>query len=152
MPPLAILLATRLPTSLRRHLTPARLALLQQFITFGLVGFAGLGVSLACVYVLRQWVNLYEAGALAYLAAVTTTWALNRTITFRGHVSFVPMWRQWVSFFGVSMAGFILNYGAYALLIANFEEVAARPVIAVCAGAVAGMFSNFFLSRRVVFR
>lgn len=141
-----------LPPRLRNLATPARVQWLEQFISFGLVGFAGLAVDLACVYGLRPVTNLYIAGVAAYFVAASVTWMLNRWLTFRAHVSRVPMWRQWMAFLGANMAGFILNRGAYALLIASFATVAAEPAIAVCAGAVAGMFVNFTLSRRMVFR
>lgn len=141
-----------LPEGLRRHATPERTRALEQFVSFGLVGFAGLAVDLTCVYGLRRTVNLYVAGVVGYVFAATATWALNRTFTFRAHVSRVPMWRQWVSFLAANTAGFILNRGTYAVLIASFQSAAAQPGIAVFAGAVAGMAVNFTLSRRMVFR
>ena len=128
------------------------LAVLEQFVSFGLVGFAGLAVDLACVYGLRSQTNLYVAGLAAYVVAASVTYLLNKWLTFRSHVSQVAMWRQWVAFLGANMAGFVLNRGTYAVLIASFARVAAQPAIAVCAGAVAGMFVNFTLSRRMVFR
>ena len=141
-----------LPPKLRRFATPARVLLLEQFISFGLVGFAGLAVDLCCVYGLRPYTNLYVAGLASYLVSVSVTYALNRALTFRAHVSRVSVWRQWVSFLAANVAGFVLNRGTYAVLIASFERAAAQPAIAVCAGAVAGMFVNFTLSRRLVFR
>jgi len=45
-----------------------------------------------------------------------------------------------------------VNYGTYAALIALVPLVSAHPVIGVAAGAIAGMFGNFVLSRRLVFR
>ena len=149
--PIAAVMAS-LPKPLRQMATPARVALLEQFISFGLVGFAGLGVDLTCVYGLRPFTNLYVAGLAAYVVAASITYGLNRTLTFRSHVSQVALWRQWVSFLAANFAGFILNRGTYAVLIASFALVAAQPWMAVCAGAVAGMFVNFSLSRRLVFR
>jgi putative flippase GtrA len=52
----------------------------------------------------------------------------------------------------VNLIGFAANYGTYAALIALVPMVAAHPVIGVAAGAIAGMFGNFVLSRRLVFR
>jgi len=48
--------------------------------------------------------------------------------------------------------GFILNRGTYAALVTVSALCAAQPVLAVAAGAIAGMGVNFTLSRRVVFR
>jgi putative flippase GtrA len=60
--------------------------------------------------------------------------------------------RQWALFLLVNLGGFVLNYGTYALLVSLVPVVAANPVLGVAAGSIAGMFSNFILSRQVVFR
>jgi putative flippase GtrA len=46
----------------------------------------------------------------------------------------------------------VLNRGTYAVLVTFVPLCAAEPVWAVAAGAVAGMFLNFSLSRAMVFR
>jgi putative flippase GtrA len=51
-----------------------------------------------------------------------------------------------------NMAGFVLNRGTYAILVTVWPLAARQPVLATAAGAVAGMFVNFSLSRRLVFR
>ena len=140
-----------LPPPLRRLATPARLAMLVQFMMFGTVGLIGLVFDTATVYALRFWLGLYGAGMAAYLVAATVTWLLNRLWTFRGQGS-GPVHRQWATFLAANFVGFILNRGTYALLVTFVAAAAAQPVIATSAGAIAGMFINFGLSRRVVFR
>ena len=51
-----------------------------------------------------------------------------------------------------NLGGFVLNRGTYALLVTFVAEAANQPVIAVAAGAIAGLLVNFTLSRRLVFR
>jgi hypothetical protein len=46
----------------------------------------------------------------------------------------------------------VLNRGTYAILITFVPLCAQEPVYAVGAGAIAGMFVNFSLSRAMVFR
>ena len=123
----------------------------EQFLRFGAVGLCGFVVDTATVYTLRGSLGLYGAGVVAYLTAATATWLLNRIWTFRGLGS-GPAHRQWMKFLLVNLIGFILNRGAYALLVTFYALAAREPVIAVAAGAVAGMFVNFGLSRRLVFR
>jgi hypothetical protein len=60
--------------------------------------------------------------------------------------------QQWARFLGVNLGGFVLNRGAYAILITFVPLCAQEPVYAVGAGAIAGMFLNFSLSRAMVFR
>jgi putative flippase GtrA len=105
----------------------------------------------ATVYSLRRSLGLYGAGMVAYLVAATVTWALNRLWTFRGRSS-GSVHGQWVRFLMVNLLGFVLNRGTYALLVTFSALCAAQPVYAVAAGALAGMFLNFYLSRTMVFR
>jgi putative flippase GtrA len=72
-------------------------------------------------------------------------------LTFQGR-STGKMHHQWVLFLATNLLGFMLNRGTYALLVTFVARCAEQPVYAVAAGAVAGMFVNFRLSRSVVFR
>lgn len=144
-------LTTFLPPAARRRLTEARLRLLVQFVQFGTVGLAGLVVDTATVYGLRGWLGIYGAGIAAYGTGATTTWLLNRLWTFRGQGS-GPAHHQWARFVVANLGGFVLNRGTYMILVTFWPLAAQQPVIATSAGAVAGMFINFHLSRRLVFR
>ncbi len=129
----------------------AKLPLLAQFLRFGTVGVAGFMVDTATVYGTRGVLGLYGAGTIAYLTAATTTWLLNRIWTFRGHGS-GPVHQQWLAFLAVNLLGFVLNRGTYFVLVTISARCAEQPVLAVAAGAIAGMFMNFHMSRSVVFR
>ncbi|HYF07269.1 MAG TPA: GtrA family protein [Acetobacteraceae bacterium] len=122
-----------------------------QFFRFGVVGTAGFIVDTGVLYaMLALGAGPYLGRVPAYLAAATTTWALNRAWTFQARSS-GPVGRQWVLFVAVNLIGFALNYGTYAACIAFWPLAAAHPVIAVAAGSIAGLFSNFTLSRALVF-
>ena len=147
---LLLRLATQLPPPARQLVTPARIAVLVQFLMFGTVGTVGFLADTATVYALRYSLGLYGAGAIAYIVAATVTWLLNRLWTFRGLGS-GPVHHQWVRFLTVNLAGFVLNRGTYALLVTFVPLCTAQPVYAVAVGAIVGMFLNFRLSRTVVF-
>ena len=151
MQALLLRLATQLPASARHLATPDRIATLVQFLMFGTVGVVGFLVDTATVYGLRRSLGLYGAGAAAYIVAATVTWLFNRLWTFRGRGS-GPVHQQWARFLGVNLGGFVLNRGTYAILVTFVPLCAQEPVYAVGAGAIAGMFLNFSLSRAMVFR
>lgn len=134
-----------------RLVDAARLALVAQFLRFGAVGVIGFGIDTATVYALRGRLGLYGAGMVAYFVAASANWALNRTWTFRGRGS-ARAHRQWALFLVANLGGLILNRGTYAALIATSSVCVHYPVLAVAAGAVAGMFLNFTVSRQFVFR
>jgi|tagenome__1003787_1003787.scaffolds.fasta_scaffold20422334_1 putative flippase GtrA len=129
----------------------ARLMVAVQFIQFGVVGVSGFLVDTATVYGLRHALGLYGAGLAGYVTAASSNWLLNRIWTFRGHGS-GSAHRQWARFMVTNLGGFVLNRGTYAALVAFLPIAARQPVIAIAAGAVAGMFVNFILSRRLVYR
>ena len=132
---------------LRSLLAPALLA---QFLRFGMVGGVGSVIDTATVYALRGRLGLYGAGMVSYVLAASTNWALHRNWTFRGQGS-GPAHRQWARFLATSLVGFTLNRGAYVAMVTFVPLAARQPVFATAAGAVAGMFVNFALSRRLVF-
>lgn len=144
-------LARQLPAPARRYATPARVAVLSQFLMFGVVGVIGFLADTATVYSLRYSLGLYGAGAAAYVVAATVTWLLNRVWTFRGQGT-GAVHQQWARFLMVNLGGFVLNRGTYAILVTFVPLCAAQPVYAVGAGAIVGMFLNFRLSRAIVFR
>jgi putative flippase GtrA len=144
-------LTGRLPRGLRAHVTAERVATLVQFVKFGSVGLIGLIMDTTTVYALRGTLGLYGAGIVAYCVAASVNWLVNRVWTFRGQGS-GPAHHQWGRFMIANLAGFTLNRGVYALMVTFVAAAASQPVIATSAGAVAGIFVNFYLSRRVVYR
>lgn len=151
MQALLLRIATQLPPPARDLATEARIQLLVQFLKFGTVGTFGFLIDTSIVYASRGELGLYGAGFASYIVAATFTWLCNRLWTFRGR-SNGPAHHQWARFLVVNLVGFALNRGAYVLMIALVPLCTRQPVFATAAGAIAGMFMNFGLSRAVVFR
>ena len=136
-----------------RH--PAMARLVGEVLRFGVVGVAGFVVDAAVLtagiaFGTGPWIGRL----LSYLAAASTTFALNRAWTFRAApkpVGRAAAARQWAAFLLVNLVGFACNYGTYAALIAGVPLVAAQPVLGVAAGSLAGLLGNFLLARRFVF-
>ncbi len=145
--PLPLPIARRLDAAM----TPQRWALLHEFRRFGTVGLFGFVVDTAMVYGLRPSLGLYGAGLAAYFVAATSTWALNRAWTFAGRGSGSVV-RQWLLFLSANALGAVLNRGTFFLLVWLVPLCSTYPVLAIMAGVAAGMFANFSMSRRVVFR
>jgi putative flippase GtrA len=140
-----------LPPALAGWLGPARRRLLGEFLRFGAVGTLGFVVDAgvltgAIALGLGPWIGRL----LSFLAAASTTYALNRAWTFR-HRAGEAGAGQWARFLLVNLVGFAANFGTYAVLLVSSGLVAAWPVLGVAAGAVAGLAANFALSRRLVF-
>lgn len=152
MEALLIRMFTALPGPLRRQATPQRLILLAQVTKFAMAGVAGFVVDVATVYALRGALGLYGAGLMSFLTAGTATWALNRAWTFGVAGRSAPLLSQWAAYLGANLAGFVINRGAYAALVAFSPLCASMPALAVAGGSLAGLAANFTLSRRLVFK
>lgn len=126
-------------------------ALATEFLRFGMVGTVGYAVDTAIVYLLKGMIGPGPAGLPSFLVAATVTWALNRAWTWRGRGSGSRL-RQWAHFLAVSSPGILLNRTIYEALVLLVPLFATHPFLATAAGTGAGMFVNFGLSRRLVFR
>jgi putative flippase GtrA len=125
----------------------------QEFLRFGLVGLAGYVVDVVVLRLgLLAGLGLYWGRVPSYVAAASTTWWLNRRFTFRGSTrAGAAPGRQWAVFVVAMLPGLALNYGTYALLVANIPWCARWPEVAVFAGALAGMGANFAVSKLLIF-
>lgn len=129
---------------------PGRLVV--QFGKFGLVGAVGFVVDAAVLYLgLGLGLEFFVARVPSFLAAATTTWALNRAFTFR-RADHAPLHRQWAAFVAANAVGGAVNYAVSVALEAGVPVVEAHPVLAVAAGSIAGLFFNFAASKRLVFK
>ncbi len=132
-------------------LTPGRIALALRFAKFGAVGLLGFCFDTSTVYLCAPWIGLYGAGVVAYLVASTVTWLVNRRWTFRDRAH-GRLHSQWALFVVANAGGFVLNRGTFFALVAAVPLCRGYPVLAVAAGSLAGMFANFTMASRVVFR
>lgn len=133
------------------RLGAARMQMAAEFLRFGVVGTAGFVVDATVLMAaIALGLGPWLGRVLSYLAAATSTYALNRAWTFRRAERAAPM-RQWALFVMVNLVGFACNYGTYAALMAGSSLVARNPVLGVAAGSLAGLMWNFLLVRRFVF-
>jgi putative flippase GtrA len=129
----------------------ARTGISENFIRFGIVGALGFVWDTSTVYLTRGLIGLYAAGAAGYIVAATANWALNRLWTFRGRAHMAAH-RQWIAFLAANALGFTLNRGCFYSLITFNRFCFAHPILPIFAGSMCGMFVNYLLSKRFVFR
>ena len=123
-----------------------------QMLRFGVVGSLGFCWDTGTVYAARPLVGLFPAIGLGFVVAATMNWLLNRLWTFRDHASRIPVFRQWALFMAANAFGFVLNRGTVTVLVLSVPLCDRQPVLALAAGALAGLCANFILSQRYVFR
>jgi len=121
-----------------------------RLLLFAGCGAAGFVVDTSILWVLVRLVgiNPYASRMVSYIAAVTTTWMLNRRFTF---CSSGPRAREFMHFVTVNVVGALVNYLVFAAIVSTWGIGGFIPVEAVAAGSLAGLFLNYSLSRRFVF-
>ena len=124
---------------------------MSKILRFGIAGGIGFVVDTALLYMLIDALGPYMARAMSFVAAVTTTWAINRVFAFRAHPKHLPLWREYSQYFLAMITGGLINYAVYAGLMASVQPVKVYPVIGVFFGTLTGMGVNFFLAQRFVF-
>ena len=125
---------------------------LPQFLRFGVVGCVGFVWDTSTVYLTKASIGLMPAILLAFLVAATLNWALNRAWTFRHAPCDHSLPRQWALYMAANSLGFVLNRGTAYSLVLMSGVCRSQPILALAAGAGAGLFANFVLSQRFVFR
>ncbi len=96
-------------------------------------------------------VGLYLGRGISFLCAATFTWHLNRRYTFP-HSTQDRRSAQWLRYLGANALGACANLGMYVWLVSTFHAARTLPALAVAAGSLSGLLSNFTLSRLYVFR
>lgn len=124
---------------------------MRQFFSFGAVGVAGYVVDTATLMAVTSFVGPYFGRLISFVVAVTTTWLLNRSFTFRQHPSGRRSHHEFAIYLVSMLGGGVTNLTVYAVLVVWLDpSVMFLPLFVAC-GSLAGMLVNFTLARRVVF-
>jgi putative flippase GtrA len=129
-----------------------RLNSLPRFFRFALVGCAGYGVDVAALYfaIYGLGAGLYWGRVFSYLCASSSTWYMNRQITFADLRS-DKFAREWLKFVLLNGVGGVVNYITYTIYLHYGFSSAATPAVAVALGSLSGLGVNYILSRKLVF-
>lgn len=124
----------------------------RQFLRFTLVGAVGFVVDVGVLYaMLALGLGYYLGRAVSFLAAVFTTWQLNRRYTFVAHPG-RHWFAEWLRYLATMLAGGAVNYACYAGMVHSLPRAGWLPAAAVATGSVAGLAVNFLGARLWVYR
>lgn len=92
----------------------------------------------------------YTSRSAAFLLAVSLTWALNRTYTFRATASTNKVREYW-RYMGVQTLGALINMVIYGVCIESSRMFYELPVLALMLGSITAMFFNYTGAYRFVY-
>ncbi|MCX5539976.1 GtrA family protein [Paraburkholderia sp. CNPSo 3076] len=121
----------------------------RQFMRFCAVGIVGLVVNAGIVELWVLYGSPLVAQMVAFPAAVTVTWLLNRRYTFGA--SRYAAHHEWMRYVLANVLGWAANNAMYFYLVLHVAIAYRHPMLAVAAGSIAGMLLNFTGSKFLVF-
>lgn len=124
---------------------------MRQFAQFAFAGTLGYLVDAGTLLAVLTLTGPYLGRVVSFLAAVTTTWLINRGLTFRGHPRLRPLHREFGLYLLTALAGGAVNLASYTALVYALDLRAVHLPAAVAVGSLAGMLVNYALSKHVVF-
>ncbi len=124
---------------------------MKQLVQFALAGTVGYFVDASVLLLAAPHFGPYMGRVISFLAAVLTTWLINRSLTFRHQRGDGPMHHEVALYALTALGGGAVNLASYSLLVYLFELSALWLPVAVALGSLAGMTVNFWLNRRFVF-
>lgn len=136
----------RAPVSSRQ---PDHLFRLPAFAAVGFFGFLTEAVVLTSL-VRHAGFGLYVGRAISFIIAVSLTWLLNRTWTFRDRASGARK-AEYLRYACVQSFGALLNLMVYVLIV-EVTGPAIHPVVPLAGGAAVALGFNFLGARFIVFR
>jgi putative flippase GtrA len=122
---------------------------MRKALSFGLIGLVNFAVDLTVFLLALRYLtsSLIAANLLAWMVAVTCSYAMNSFFTFAAESGRKLRWREYFSFAASGVLGVIVNT-AVVVIAANFLPLIAAKILAIGAGFLV----NFSMSHFFVFR
>lgn len=124
---------------------------LKEVLLFGATGVVGYLVDVSMTLLLEPTLGVYIARIPAFLLAATTTWVVNRSVTFRTRQPRYSLLREYLHYLTIMLGGLALNYIVYAIAVTLLPDEPYQLFLAVAIGSLAGMAVNYSLSRKHIY-
>lgn len=124
---------------------------MKQIVLFAVAGGVGYLADTGVLLLLSGLIGPYWGRMVSFLAAVLTTWSINRALTFRHQRGGIPTHRELFIYALTTLGGGAVNFSVYAWLVYLFDLPFHFLPAAVAAGSLAGMTLNYWLCRKFVF-
>lgn len=120
------------------------------FVGVGTVGFVVDAGVFALLHGFCDW-TIFWARAASTICAITTTWKLNRQLTFSDRRS-EDRAGEYLRYSATQAAGLAVNLVTFSLCLMAFPVLRQFPIFALVIGSAVALPFNFFTARAVAFR
>ncbi|TDS76655.1 GtrA family protein [Comamonas sp. JUb58] len=119
------------------------------FLMAGAVAFV---VDVLALTLLRDALGVYAARAVSFWLAATTTWLINRNISFAGRSATGSLLAEYLRYLGLMLGGGAINFAVYSLLAWTFPQGPLWLMLYVAAGTLTAMSVNYLGMSRLLYR
>jgi len=127
-----------------------RLDFLPPIVRFGMVGAFAYVVDAGSLLVLNEFLHVVPARLIAFAVAVTTTFFLNKGLTFDGLIDQYLI-RSYVKYVSANSVGGVINLIVSTTLLLQDIPYLSHSLVAVAMGSLSGLVANYTLSKRFIF-
>ncbi|MGE8445449.1 MAG: GtrA family protein [Comamonas sp.] len=119
---------------------------------FLIAGSLAFVVDVAVLTLLRDALGVYAARAVSFWLAATTTWLINRNISFAGRSASGSLLTEYLRYLGLMLGGGAVNLAVYSLLAWIFPQGPLWLMLYVAAGTLVAMTVNYLSMTRLLYR
>ncbi|ULR88097.1 GtrA family protein [Comamonas sp. B21-038] len=119
---------------------------------FLIAGSLAFVVDVAVLTLLRDTLGVYAARAVSFWLAATTTWLINRNISFAGRSASGGLLTEYLRYLGLMLGGGAVNLAVYSLLAWIFPQGPQWLMLYVAAGTLVAMTVNYLSMTRLLYR
>lgn len=119
---------------------------------FLIAGSLAFVVDVVVLTLLRDALGVYAARAVSFWLAATTTWLINRNISFAGRSASGSLLTEYLRYLGLMLGGGAVNLAVYSLLAWTLPQGPLWLMLYVAAGTLVAMTVNYLSMTRLLYR
>ena len=119
---------------------------------FLIAGSLAFVVDVVVLTLLRDALGVYAARAVSFWLAATTTWLINRNISFAGRSASGGLLTEYLRYLGLMLGGGAVNLAVYSLLAWIFPQGPLWLMLYLAAGTLVAMTVNYLSMTRLLYR
>lgn len=124
----------------------------RSLLWFLVAGSLAYVVDVAVLTLLRDALGVYAARAVSFWMAATTTWLINRNISFAGRSASGGLLTEYLRYLGLMLGGGAVNLAVYSLLASTLPQGPLWLMLYVAAGTLVAMTVNYISMSRLLYR
>ncbi len=119
-------------------------------LKFAVAGSIGYVVDTGILLFFNSLLGPYLARAISFFSAMTTTWLINRKITFTSAIN-LNTTDEFFRYSLTSLGGGAINLFTYSILIKTLSPPTSYLPIIVAFSSISGMMVNYTLAKKLIY-